>query len=181
MCNCPCRGRCHVNQDTRCIREEPRWTSSLLMRVCLRRLLNRTCSEGSLGACLPRRLAFVCTGTALCGHPDSLSSLDSFSFQLSNELITLCSHRSTVTNGHGHFRFCLYRAGAQVNLRTGIVAPLSGRDGMAELVVRLGRWLSGDTVSSAQPRYEPLFHTLWVVVVVVFFRCLCVTCGCEGI
>ena len=89
-------------------------------------------SMGSLGACLPRPHTFVCTGIALCGHPDSLSSLDSFSFQLSDELIAICRYRATFTDGHGHFCFCLYRAGAQVNLRTGIVAPLSGRDGMKE-------------------------------------------------
>ena len=43
--------------------------------------------------------------------------------------------------------------------------------------------LSGDTVSSAQQRYESLFHTLWVLVVVVCSviclplvdaRCVCV-------
>ena len=74
----------------------------------------------------------VCTGIALCGQSDSLSSLGSFSFQLSDELIAICRYRATFTDGHGHFCFCLYRAGAQVNLSTGIVAPLSGHDGMKE-------------------------------------------------
>ena len=97
-------------------------------------------SVGSLGACLPRPPTSVCTGIALRGQSDSLSSLGSFSFQLSDELIAICRYRATFTDGHGHFCFCLYRAGAQVNLSMGIVAPLSGRDGMAELVVRLGLW-----------------------------------------
>ena len=66
------------------------------------------------------------------GQSDSLSSLGSFSFQLSDELIAICRYRATFTNGHGHFCFCLYRAGAQVNLSTGTVAPLSGHDGMKD-------------------------------------------------
>ena len=89
-------------------------------------------SVGFLGACLPRPPTSVCTGIVLCGQSDSLSSLGSFSFQLSDEVIAICRQRATFTDGHGHFCFCLYRAGAEVNLSTGIVAPLSGHDVMKE-------------------------------------------------